>query len=230
MRLDKYIAHTSDLSRKQAKQLIKAGDVWVDDRMATDPQAEVAADAVVMIDGQRLRTPGHRYFMLHKPQGYICANHDRSHLVAIDLLDEDNLDQLHFAGRLDIDATGLVLITDDGLWSHRIRSPRHQCEKTYYVEVDQPIPDNAEQRFATGIFLPDDKRRTLPAVLQRIDEQAARLTLTEGRYHQVKRMFAALGCTVEVLHRERIGAVELDDGLEPGMYRALTEVERTALS
>lgn len=230
MRLDKYLAHTTDLSRKQAKRHIKAGEVRVNGEVVTDPQADIAENAVVMIGNEPLRAPGHRYFMLHKPLGYICANRDRTHLLAIDLLDEDNRDQLHFAGRLDIDATGLVLVTDDGQWSHRIRSPQHHCEKTYFVEVDKPIPANADKRFAEGLYLHDDKRRTRPALLERIDEHSARVTLTEGRYHQVKRMFAELGCTVEVLHRERIGSVVLDPELEEGAYRPLTADEVEAFS
>ncbi len=229
MRLDKYLAHTTDLSRKRAKQAIKAGEVRVDGQVLTDPQADVPETAEVFIGDEPLRQPGQRYFMLHKPQGYICAHRDRSHLLAIDLLDEDNREQLHFAGRLDIDATGLVLLTDDGVWSHRIRSPRHHCEKTYYVEVDTPIPDNAERRFADGLFLEDEKQRTRPAGLQRVDEQTARVTLTEGRYHQVKRMFAAIGCHVETLHREAIGSVSLDPALAEGEYRLLTADEVAAL-
>lgn len=230
MRLDKYLAHTTDLSRKQAKRLIKAGAVRVNETVMSDAGADIPAEADVCVGDEALRRPGYRYFMLNKPQGYICANRDRAHLLAIELLDEDNREQLHFAGRLDIDATGLVLITDDGQWSQRIRSPRHHCEKTYYVEVDEPIPDQAERRFAQGLFLHHDKRRTRPARLQRLDEHSARVRLTEGRYHQVKRMFAALGCTVEVLHRECVGDVALDPELAEGEYRVLTSAEIDALA
>lgn len=230
MRLDKYIAHTTDLSRRQARQLTRAGAVSVDGVVVSDPAAMVSASAVIAVDGEPLRRPGYRYFMLHKPLGYICANHDPVHPVIMDLLAEDNLDLLHCAGRLDIDATGLVLITDDGQWSHRIRSPRHGYTKTYHVEVDIPIPPNAEQRFAKGLFLPADERRTRPAELMRIDAHTARLVLTEGRYHQVKRMFAAVGCTVETLHREQIGGVRLDTSLLPGEYRALSAEEVAILA
>jgi len=230
LRLDRYVAGTTDLSRRQVRQAVRAGRVLVDGEVATEVARHVSPQARVLLDGRPLRQPGHRYFMLHKPPGYVCASHDPVHPVALDLLDEDNAGALHFAGRLDIDATGLVLITDDGQWSHRIRSPRHGCEKTYYVELEQPLPERAEEQLARGIWLQPERHRTRPARLERVADDCARLTLTEGRYHQVKRMFAALGCPVEVLHREAIGGVELDAELLPGEYRPLTADEVARLT
>jgi 16S rRNA pseudouridine516 synthase len=150
-------------------------------------------------------------------------------MTVLELLDEDNLEQLHAAGRLDIDTTGLVLLTDDGQWSHRITAPRSQCRKTYYVETADPIAPELVALFKEGVQLKGEMRPTLPADLVIIHEQAARLTLQEGKYHQVKRMFAFAGNRVELLHREAIGPIALDDDLEPGQYRALTAEEIAAL-
>jgi pseudouridine synthase len=126
---------------------------------------------------------------------------------------------------LDIDTTGLVLMTDDGQWSHRITSPRHHCEKTYRVMLESPVSDSTAQQFADGVQLHNEKDLTRPAVLEVITPTEVRLTISEGRYHQVKRMFAAVGNRVVGLHRERIGAIALDDDLEPGEYRPLTAEE-----
>lgn len=228
MRLDKFIASVTDLSRSDAKRAIKSGAVRVDNVIADDPQFEVAPTAHVELEGRPLRAALKRYFMLHKPLGYVCATKDRQHLTVLDLLAEDNVDELHAAGRLDIDTTGLVLLTDDGQWSHRITSPKSDCEKTYWLQTAEPIPHNAIEQFARGLFLHNEKQRLLPAQLEILDDHSARLTLREGKYHQVKRMFGAIGNAVVRLHRERIGALALDPGLAPGEYRALRDDEIAA--
>ncbi len=225
IRLDKYLASVSDLSRSEAKRLLKQGVVTVDDVVVQDPRAMVAVSAHVAIEGELLRQPLPRYFMLHKPLGYISATKDRQHLTVMELLDEDNIDKLHIAGRLDIDTTGLLLITDDGIWSHRVSSPSSACKKTYWVETVDPILPEQIIQIEQGIHLHNEKRPTLPATVELLDEHTARLTITEGKYHQVKRMFAAVGNHVDLLHRERIGDIRLDEALEPGEYRALTEQE-----
>lgn len=230
MRLDKYIADVTDLSRNDAKRAIKSGLVHVDGATVDDPRHEVSATAQVDIEGRRLRTATPRYFMLHKPIGYISAAKDRRHRTVLDLLDVDNVENLHIAGRLDIDTTGLVLLTDDGQWSHRITSPKSDCEKTYWLQTAEPIPETAIEQFARGLFLHAEKQRLLPARLEIIDALTARLTLREGKYHQVKRMFGALGNAVMKLHRERIGAVTLDSQLAPGEYRALHADEISAFT
>lgn len=228
MRLDKYIASVTDLSRSDAKRALRSGLVRVDGTLIDDPQCEVAATAQVDIDGRRLRTATPRYFMLHKPIGYICAAKDRRHLTVLDLLDEDNVESLHVVGRLDIDTTGLVLLTDDGRWSHRITSPKKDCEKTYWLQTAEAIPAAAVEQFARGLFLHSEKQRLLPAQLDIIDEFTARLTIREGKYHQVKRMFGALGNAVVKLHRERIGGLVLDPELAESEYRALRADEIAA--
>ncbi len=166
-----------------------------------------------------------RYFMLNKPQGYVCSTEDPDHPTVLYFLDEPVAYKLHAAGRLDIDTTGLVLMTDDGQWSHRVTSPRHHCEKTYLVTLEHPLSDDTAQQFADGVQLYNEKSLTKPAQLDVIEPQRVRLTISEGRYHQVKRMFAAVGNRVIELHRERIGDITLDDDLAPGEYRPLTTEE-----
>jgi len=163
--------------------------------------------------------------MLHKPEGYVCSTEDPDHPTVLYFLDEPVAHKLHAAGRLDIDTTGLVLMTDDGQWSHRITSPRHHCEKTYLVTLESPVAEDTADQFAHGVQLHNEKDLTNPAVLEVITPTQVRLTISEGRYHQVKRMFAAVGNHVVGLHRERIGGIRLDDDLAPGEYRALTEDE-----
>lgn len=225
MRLDKYISSVTDMSRMQVKRALKSSNVTINGVAVTDPRTSVQDTDEVLFDGERLREAKPRYFMLNKPEGYVCAAKDRLNLTISELLDEDNVEALHAAGRLDIDTTGLVLISDDGQWSHRVTSPRSDCKKVYYVETAEPLDASAIDIFKQGIKLKGELRPTLPAQLDIIHEQAARVTLSEGKYHQVKRMFAAIGNKVDYLHREKIGDISLDEQLAPGEYRPLTDAE-----
>ena len=225
MRLDKYIAQTTDLSRALVKLALRNKRVLVNGEPVKDASLHLAPSDSVQLDGERLSPVGPRYFMLHKPLGYICATVDNDHPTVLELLDEPNQKILHIAGRLDIDTTGLVLITDDGQWNHRVTSPRHDCEKTYYVTLANDLVADAEAKLQAGILLKSETQLTKPATLERLCRNEVRLTISEGKYHQVKRMFAALGNRVVELHRERIGAITLDDALAVGNYRPLTEAE-----
>ncbi|MBD2858840.1 16S rRNA pseudouridine(516) synthase RsuA [Spongiibacter sp. KMU-158] len=225
LRLDRFIATVTDFSRSEAKRLIKAGEIEVEGRVASDAGQLISPDAEVLLRGSPLRAPKPRYFMLHKPQGYICAARDRRHLTVLDLLDEDNPERLHVAGRLDIDTTGLVLLTDDGQWSHQITSPNRECWKQYWFQCAEPLDENVIRQFERGVFLKEEKTRTLPAKLEILSDFEGRLQICEGRYHQVKRMLGAVGNAVEVLHREAIGDIFLDADLAEGEYRPLTEDE-----
>ncbi len=225
LRLDRYIANVTDLTRKEARQVIKAGAVTVAGVLCQAPASHVLPTAEVALDGQPLRPPLPRYFMLHKPVGFVCVNKDRRHPSVLDLLDEDNLDGLHPAGRLDLDTTGLVFITDDGPWAHRVTSPNTGCDKTYRVRTALPIEPGCVERFARGLMLPGDTKRLQPAHLELLAPRQARLTIREGRYHQVKRMFQMMGNEVVDLHRESVGAIALDPNLSPGEYRNLTDDE-----
>ncbi|MBY6189156.1 16S rRNA pseudouridine(516) synthase RsuA [Microbulbifer agarilyticus] len=225
LRLDKAISQVTDLSRAEVKRAARQERITVNGKTVTNPASKVDVADELCLDGEPLGAAGPRYFMLNKPLGYVCATKDGEHPIVLDLLDEPNLQKLHIAGRLDIDTTGLVLITDDGQWSHRIASPRHQCAKTYYAHLAEPIADDAVDKCAKGIWLNNEKTRTKPAKLEILYRNEVRITITEGRYHQVKRMFAALGNRVLELHRESIGEIALDEMLTEGEYRPLTPEE-----
>jgi 16S rRNA pseudouridine516 synthase len=225
MRLDKYIADTTDLSRALVKIALRSKRVTVNGVQIKDAGLHIAQTDTVQLDGEALSPVGPRYFMLHKPLGYICATIDNDHPTVLDLLDEPNKKILHIAGRLDIDTTGLVLITDDGPWNHRVTSPRHECQKTYRATLANALVSDAEGKLQAGLLLNSETQLTKPATLERLSSNEVRLSISEGKYHQVKRMFAALDNRVIELHRERIGDITLDDSLQVGEYRRLTEAE-----
>ncbi|MZI94802.1 16S rRNA pseudouridine(516) synthase RsuA [Vibrio sp. CAIM 722] len=225
MRLDKFLCDALGVTRKEATKLLKSCEIEVDGSVEKKGATKLSDDNEVMWQNRELVLSGPRYIMLYKPQGFVCTRVDDYNDTAFLLLDEVNDKDLHFAGRLDADTTGLVLVTDDGQWSHRITSPKHKCDKTYRVWLADPVQDNYVQAFQEGIELRNERENTLPAELEVIDEQEVLLTIHEGKYHQVKRMFAALGNKVVGLHRERIGDIVLDQDLEPGEYRYLTEDE-----
>ncbi|MBL3528053.1 MAG: 16S rRNA pseudouridine(516) synthase RsuA [gamma proteobacterium endosymbiont of Lamellibrachia anaximandri] len=230
MRLDKYLSSVTRLSRSQAQKTIRAGRVQVDGEAEKSTSRSVMPEARVTLDGNEMAQPGPRYFMLHKPQGYVCSSGDPQHPTALDLLDEVITGDLHFAGRLDIDATGLVLITSDGQWSHRIVAPGRKCRKYYRVTLADPLTALDAEKLRQGVLLRNEPQPTQPAELEILSERNCLLTITEGRYHQVKRMFAAVGNRVVGLHRVAIGNLELDENLAPGAYRSLSlhEVEVVA--
>ncbi|GLO60788.1 ribosomal small subunit pseudouridine synthase A [Vibrio sp. MACH09] len=225
MRLDKFLCDALGATRKEATKIIKSGDITVNEKVQKSGAFKVTEESCVEWQGREINRHGPRYIMLYKPQGYVCSHEDGFNHTAFVLLDEVNMDKLHFAGRLDVDTTGLVLITDDGKWSHKITSPKHKCEKRYRVWLVDAVEDDYVQQFQAGIELRNEREATLPAQLEIIDSHQVLLTITEGKYHQVKRMFAALGNKVEALHREQIGSIELDHELEPGEYRYLSEDE-----
>ncbi len=225
MRLDKYLSQATGLPRSLIKRQIKCKNVEVNGQVIQDHGYKVLADDQVLLEGREIMAPGPKYLMLNKPQGTICATEDSEHPTVIDLLELESVRDLHPAGRLDIDTTGLVLITNDGQWSHRVTSPKHRCDKVYFVTTAEPITDDYPEQFTNGIELRNEEKLTLPAKLEILSDTHARVTLQEGRYHQVKRMFAALGNKVIGLHRHQVGEIALDDALEPGEFRFLTEQE-----
>lgn len=226
MRLDKFLCDCSDLTRSLAGKLIRQGEVTVDGIVVKQPAFHINEQSQVEFDGVMLTLDQrNRYFMLHKPEGYVCSNEDPDHPTVFFLMDEPAMGKLHVVGRLDLDTTGLVLVTDDGKWSHRITSPRHECAKTYHVWLADPVHQDAISLFADGVFLRNETEKTRPAQLEILAECEARLTIHEGKYHQVKRMFASIGNKVVGLHREQIGVLALDEALAPGEYRELTAEE-----
>ena len=226
MRLDKFLSQQLGVSRALVLRELRNKRVTVDGDIVKTGAMKISPEQVVAFDGNVLdQITGPRYFMLNKPQGYVCSTDDPDHPTVLYFLEEPVAYKLHAAGRLDIDTTGLVLMTDDGQWSHRVTSPRHQCEKTYLVTLENPLADDTAAQFEAGVQLHNEDSLTKPAQLEQIDERVVRLTISEGRYHQVKRMFAAVGNHVVALHRERIGEIVMDEDLEPGQYRRLTEQE-----
>lgn len=230
MRLDKFLHDSARLTRKLARKIIREGRVSLDGIPVKDPALKVTGDSVVHMDGLPLPWPSLRYLMLNKPPGCICATSDPHQRTVIDLLPPELGEGLIIAGRLDMDTTGLVLLSEDGQWVHRVTSPRHGHPKTYHATLAEPLAESAESRFQRGICLKGEKKRTLPAQLSRLSQTEARITLAEGRYHQVKRMFGALENRVTTLHREQIGEIRLDPELAPGEYRDLTRDEIDAFS
>ncbi len=228
MRLDRFVSQSSSLSRSQARGAIIRGRVAVDGIVSKEVGRKVAEADRVTLDDAALLQNGPAYLMLHKPLGVVCATSDVEHSTVIDLLPDTLPKGIHPAGRLDLDTTGLVLLSDDGQWTHRVTSPRSSCEKVYHVELAEPVTEDAVNQFEAGLMLNGESSLTKPALLQIDTPTSVRVTLTEGRYHQVKRMFAAIGNRVVALHRSQIGSVELDPGLQPGEYRELTAQERSS--
>tara|TARA_B110000438_G_scaffold293477_1_gene333404 strand:- start:10611 stop:11300 length:690 start_codon:yes stop_codon:yes gene_type:complete len=227
MRLDKFICKSTELTRTEAKKLLKMSKVTVNDVVIKDPATQVHENNDVCIEGQSLTARSFRYIILHKPLDTICSNVDEIYPSLLHLIDVDRAFDMHIAGRLDADTTGLVLITDDGRWSHNIISPKKQCEKVYRVWLRSPLKEDTADKFTVGVQLQGENDLTRPAKLEQVEEREVLLTITEGKYHQVKRMFAAVGNKVVGLHREQIGPVKLAD-LPLGEWRYLTPEEVSA--
>ncbi len=225
LRLDRFLSNATALTRSQAQRAIRGGRVSVDGATVKQGSQAISLTAEVRLDGERIEPPLPRYFMLHKPQGVVCATEDPTHRTAIDLLDLANPAGLHFAGRLDIDTTGLVLISDDGQWTHRITAPGRECAKRYRVKPAEAVSDDALRALRQGVLLRGEARATRAAQVEVLDDGDLLLTIREGRYHQVKRMLAAVGHKVVSLHREAIGPLELDACLAEGDFRALSDAE-----
>ncbi len=226
MRLDRFLAHQPHLSRQDAQLLISAGRVQIDHQVRRDSRLEVNEFSHIALDGHELQSgkPA-RYFMLHKPAGYVSATRHHEHPTVLDLLRDVDTEDLHIGGRLDLTTTGLLLITNDGRWSRRLTQPGSALGKVYYVETERPIGAEYAEAFAAGLYFAYENLTTRPAQLEILDSHAARLTLYEGRYHQVKRMFGHFRNRVTRLHRERMGPLHLDPHLACGSYRALLTQE-----
>ena len=226
MRLDRFVSHAGGCSRKKARRLIRHGQIRVDGAVVRDEAYRLGADAEVIWGDARLQLPQRLYLMMNKPVGLISATKDRSQPTVLSLLPTEVAERVHPVGRLDKDTSGLLLLTDDGAWSHAITAPRRHCAKTYIARLAEPLVENAEQYLAQGLLLRGERHPTRPAALARLSDDAVRISIREGRYHQVKRMFAVLGNRVLHLHREAIGDLVLDDALAPGEWRVLSETER----
>lgn len=226
-RLDKFISHLAEIPRTKARAGIKRKDATVNGEVITAYDHQITASDAIVFQGTPLAFLGKRYYMLNKPVGYVCANSDDLHPTVFELLDEPNMSDFHVAGRLDLDTTGLVLITNDGDWSHKITSPKHNKFKTYLVETQEALTADALEQLRLGVLLHNEKELTRPAIAEQLATYSLRLSICEGKYHQVKRMLAAVGNKVVELHREKIANIELDDTLSSGEYRLLSAAEIT---
>ena len=223
MRLDRFVCKSTELMKDEALQVIHAGEVIVNDEVIIDETTQVHASKTITLNGERLIPRPFRYLLIHKPVNTICSNIDEAYPSLFNLLDIEKVSELHVAGRLDADTSGLVLITDNGSWTFSIITPSKQCKKIYRVGLSRPISEDVVEKFKKGILLDGLIDLTLPAELTIITPKEVILSLTEGKFHQVKRMFAAVGNKVITLHREKIGSITLDVDL--GQWRHLTTDE-----
>jgi 16S rRNA pseudouridine516 synthase len=231
MRLDRFLAETTELTRSLAKKALHRGEVSVNGVEVKQSATHVDVTDRVEWLGQPLALVGLRYVMLNKPADVECSARRGLYPRAVDLIDLPKAERLQTVGRLDVDTTGMVLLTDDGQWSHRVTSPRKRCAKVYRAALAEPLTGEAlteaARRFAEGVLLEGEEKPTLPAELLMHSDCEAELTLYEGRYHQVKRMFAAIGNHVTALHRESIGPLVLGS-LALGGWRELSADEMAA--
>ncbi|MGQ7958562.1 pseudouridine synthase [Pseudomonas sp. SP16.1] len=226
MRLDRFLSNFPRFSRQDSRQLISAGRLRVDGAIVRDPRFEVREFQRVQLDDELLQAGrSAQYWMLHKPVGVVSATCHDEHRTVLDLLDEADKRDLHLAGRLDLNTSGLLLITNDGRWSRRITQPQQRKPKVYLVGTEQAITEEYAEVFERGLYFAYEDLTTLPARLEVLGSHCARLTLYEGRYHQVKRMFGHFRNRVVTLHRESMGEIHLDPQLAPGQYRSLSAAE-----
>lgn len=223
-RLDRFINQHSNFSISDTRLLIAQKRIFVDGSVAHSIQQPITQFTHVVLDGNCLQDNKPVYIMLHKPQGVVSATKDLKHPTVLDLIQHDQKNELHIVGRLDFNTTGLVLLTNDGAWSRRISSPETKLAKTYEVTLSKPVSDQYIAAFREGIYFAYENITTQPACLEILSAYTARLTLTEGKYHQVKRMFGFFQNKVLTLHRVSVGNLSLD-GLKLGHNRLLTKAE-----
>lgn len=235
MRLDKLLAHTGFGTRKEVKKIIKDGYIEVNGEVITKPGTKVDPDEDdVRVGGQRIYYEEFVYFMLNKPAGVISATEDFVHETVLDLLEPaDLVQEPHPVGRLDIDTEGLLILTNDGQLTHQLISPKKEVDKEYYALIEGIVTEEDVTKFAKGLILEDDEEdfETMPATLEilSVEEEAQEseihVTIQEGKFHQVKRMFEAVGKKVLYLKRIRMHDLKLDENLPLGEYRPLTDEE-----
>ena len=227
MRLDKFLCDMGEGTRSQVKQKIRKGCVTVDGQAARKPELSVTSENRICVDGRPVSYVKLEYYMLNKPAGVLSATRDPDQPTVLSLIRDTRRKDLFPAGRLDKDTEGLLLITNDGALAHSLLSPNKQLDKMYSAKVAGVVTEEHVRLFAGGLDLGEEKP-ALPAVLE--IQTAGKVshvfvTLREGRYHQVKRMFQAVGCEVLYLKRLSMGSLCLDESLRPGEYRSLTQEE-----
>lgn len=228
IRLDKYLADMSIGTRTEVKKLIRQGKIKVDDNIVKSPEQKIdMATQKVFCEGQEVGYKEYEYYMLNKPAGYVSATTDAKDKTVLDLITDKKRKDLFPVGRLDKDTEGLLLITNDGELAHRLLAPKKHVDKLYYAKVEGVVTEEDAKAFAEGVSIGEDEV-TRPAVLEILksdDVSEIYLTIQEGKFHQVKRMFEAVGKKVIYLKRLSMGTLRLDENLKLGEYRMLTEEE-----
>lgn len=224
MRLDRFIQRNTLHGRQSCREVITAGRVKVANQVCRDLHREVDAFTAISLDETVLQQRLARYLMLHKPAGVVSSTEHDEHPTVLDLLPAELRHDLHLAGRLDLKTTGLMLLTNDGTWSRKVTQPEEKIPKVYKVQTKDPVAPQTAEVFSKGIYFATENITTLPARLESIGSHTSRLTIFEGRYHQVKRMFGHLRNEVIGLHREKVGQLSLGD-LKPGEFRELSHAE-----
>ena len=225
MRLDKWIQKHCKCGKSTARKMIARGSVIVDSNVVIDSLYEVDQFQRVLLDGELVQDQEAYYIMLNKPAGVVSATVDSEHKTVVSLIDEHFADTLHLAGRLDKESTGLVILTNDGIWSRKLTEPDEVIPKSYLVTTEHEILPETVNAFTEGFYFAYEDITTLPAELEIHSEKSARVVLYEGKYHQIKRMFHAVGNRITSLHRERMGEIMLDKSLPSGSYRSLSSNE-----
>ena len=228
-RLDRFISSRAGVNRRDVRALLASGRVCLNGRAAREINQVVDQFSHITLDGEVLQDYAPMYLMLNKPRGVVSATRDDKHRTVIDLLDANLGSGLHIAGRLDYNSTGLLLLTNDGRWSRRLACTHNPVQKVYRVTLEHPLTEHYIEAFAQGMYFPFEDITTRPASLTILSDHSAELRLTEGRYHQIKRMFGRFNNKVLTLHRIAIGNVTLEPELGPGQFRPLTQVELNGL-
>ena len=229
IRLDKYLADMGIGTRSQVKDMIKKGKITLNGVIVKDSNLKVDSENdEIYCEGNNINYVKYEYYMLNKPAGVISASNDKKQKTVIDLIETKKRDDLFPVGRLDKDTEGLLLICNDGELSHNLLSPKKHVDKTYYVELDIPLTQEKATEVCEGVYIEKDVK-SMPAKLEYIDEKRVYLTIHEGKFHQVKKMFHAVGCEVTYLKRMTMGSLKLDESLKAGEYRELTSEEIEAL-
>ena len=224
MRLDKFLANMGVGTRSEVKQLLKKGSVKVNQNIVKLPKLHVNPNSdEIMVNDEVVSYIDKVYIMLNKPKGYISATEDEVHPTIIDLIPEYAHLNIFPVGRLDKDTEGLLLVTNDGQFNHEVMNPNKHVSKTYEVYSKHPITQFDIDKFKSGIELSDGKLK--PAILKKVDNDVSHVTIYEGKYHQVKRMFHSIENEVLELKRIKIAQLELDHNLDLGSYRLLTQID-----
>jgi 16S rRNA pseudouridine516 synthase len=224
-RLDRFISEQMGINRRDVRLLLAQKRVVVDGSPATDINHVIDEFSHVTLGEQVLQDKTPSYVMMNKPPGVVSATKDEQHKTVIDLLDRSDRHHLHIVGRLDFNTSGLLLLTNDGRWSRQLTTPENNIAKRYRVTLKKPVTEDYIQAFSEGMYFLFEDITTRPAKLDIVSDYVAEVSLMEGRYHQIKRMFGRFDNEVLTLHRMAIGNLSLDPSLSPGQSRALTDRE-----